>query len=328
MTHGFKLARRIARLRAAAAAVFVFAAACESDTLSETESVVDNAVTDGSDVTAVEDAAFSVSSRRNGTPFGLWRLEYAQLGEQWTSLKKTGSPTRILQDLAIARSQGARVFVQLAGGPSNYKTSGGKFDLEKFKQLLNRYKGVNLDSYITDGTLAGHMMIDEPNDPSNWGGQPISYATLEAAAKHSKSLWPKLPTLLRSKPTWLAKAPFRWQYLDGGWGQYAARFGDVNRYRDTEALAAQNAGLKVVFGVNVLDGGNGSSGTPGTKSGSYNMSAAELLKYGKSLLAASGSCGFLMWRYDSKYLSKSSVSSAVKELRALAGSRSTTTCSS
>jgi hypothetical protein len=172
------------------------------------------------------------------------------------------------------------------------------------------------------------MMIDEPSDPSNWGGRPIPYSTLEAAAKHSKSLWPKLPTLLRTKPSWLAKAPFKWQYLDAGWSQYTARFGDVTRYRDAEANAARRANLKVAWGLNVLDGGNGSSGWRGTKPRVYNMSAAELLKYGKSLLAASGGCAFLMWRFDNTYLKRNGILPAMKTLRSLAGSRPTTRCNS
>jgi len=331
MTHSLALARRMARIPAALfAGLFVFANACESDGLnpsSAIESAADG-VTEGSDALPIEAPAFTIASRRNGTAFGLWRLDYSQLSEQWTSLKKTGSPTSIRRNLEMARSEGGRVFVQLAGSASNYKTSSGRFDLTKFKQALNRYKDVNLDTYITDGTLAGHMMIDEPSDPSNWGGRAIPYDQLEAAAQHSKSLWPKLPTLLRTKPTWLAKASFQWRYLDGGWAQYAARFGNVTSYRDAQVSAAKNEGLKVVFGLNVLDGGDGSSGTRGTKSGAYNMSANELLKYGKSLLAASASCGFLMWRFDSEYLNKSSVRTAMKELRSIAGNTATVNCRS
>lgn len=328
MTYNFELARGIAGLKAAAlAAILLFAGACDNDNLTETESItqtdVEEVVTDGSDALAVEDAAFSVSANRKGVPFGMWRLQYTQLGAEWTSLQKAGNPKYIKRDLELARSRGARVFVQLAGGVANYKT-GSKFDLAKFKKMLDQYKGLNLDSYIADGTLAGHMMIDEPSDPSNWGGKPIPYSTLDEAARHSKSIWPNLPTLLRSKPSWLAK--YGWKHLDGGWAQYAARFGDINRWRDTEARAANNANLKVAWGLNVLDGGNGSSRWRGTKSGAYNMSPAELKKYGSSLLAAPGSCAFLMWRFDNTYLGRSGIKTAMKDLRQVASSKATTTC--
>lgn len=329
MNHTFELARGVPGLKAAAlAAILLFAGACDNDDLSDTKSI--SGPTEVEDVLAdaalgVETADLALSARRKGVPFGLWQLQYTQLGAEWTSLKKAGSPKSIRRDLELARSRGARVFVQLAGGVKNYKT-GSKFDLAKFKKMLNQYKGVNLDSYIADGTLAGHMMIDEPSDPSNWGGKPIPYSTIEEAARHSKSIWPKLPTLVRSKPSWLAKANFRWKYLDGGWAQYTARFGDVSRWRDGEARAAKNANLKVAWGLNVMDGGNGSSGRRGTKPRVYNMSPDELRKYGKSLLVAPGSCAFLMWRFDSKYLGQSSIKSAMKDLRAAAGSQGSSTC--
>jgi hypothetical protein len=328
MTYGFTLARRVVRIRAALfASLFVFAAGCESDRLTPAESP-DDVGAEGTDVLQIEEPAFSISANRRGTAFGLWRLEFTQLSDQWTSLKKTASPSSIRSDLEKARSRGARVFIQIAGHPKYYRTSSGKFDLSKFKERLNKFKGVNIGTYINDGTFAGHMMIDEPSDPSNWGGRPIPYDQLEAAARYSKSLWPNLPTLLRTRPTWLAKASFSWRYLDGGWAQYASRFGSVTNYRDAEVRAAKNKGLKVVFGLNILDGGNGSSGIRGTKSGHYSMSGSELLKYGKPLLSASASCGFLMWRYSSDYLSRSSIRSAMKELRSVAGNTATTNCRS
>ena len=267
--------------------------------------------------------SFAGTSLQPGIPFGFWRLEYSQLGSDWTSLKKTGSPVSIRRDLDLARSRGGRVFVQLAGGVKNYMTD-GKFDLAKFKKMLDLYKGVDLDSYIDDGTLAGHMMIDEPSDASNWGGRPIPYSTLDAAAQHSKLLWPNLPTLVRSKPTWLAQ--YRWEYLDGGWAQYAARLGDVARYRDVETKAAQDAGLKVVWGLNVLNGGDGTSGKIGTKPGSYRMTPTELLRYGKVLIEAAGSCGFLMWMYDNDYMSSSGVHTSMKTLSQAAAARAPQSC--
>jgi hypothetical protein len=82
------------------------------------------------------------------------------------------------------------------------------------------------------------------------------------------------------------------------------------------------------MGLNVINGGNGSSGMRGTKSGQWKMSASELLKYGSALIGASTSCGFLMWRYDGTYLGKTSIRDAMKQLRSKAGNTATTTCKS
>ena len=277
--------------------------------------------------------AFSVTcaespppSLRPGIPFGFFRMDFSQLSSDWTSLKRVAMPETILHNLEIARNQGGRVFLQLARGHRHYQDRDHSFNLEKFKQMLDQLKGLELDSYIADGTIAGHLMIDEPNDPSNWGGSPIPYQAIEEAARHSKSLWPNLPTLVRSTPSWLAKAPFRWTYLDGGWAQYAARFGDVNRYRDSELRAASDAGLRVVWGLNVTDGGDGRSKRPGRKRGKYSMSAEELLRYGKPLIEASSTCGFLAWMYEKDYLEDNEVLTALKTLSQAARNQPSRSC--
>jgi hypothetical protein len=331
MTHSFTLARSLARLRTAMfSTLFIFAGACDTDSLNpSSETEAGDELSEGSDAAPFADPAFSIAANRRGTQFGLWQLSFSQLSDQWTSLKKQVDPSTIRGNLEHARSKGARVFIDLAGDPKYYKTSTGKFSLEKFKQRLNRFKGVNIGTYITDGTFAGHILFDEPHNPKKWGGSPMPYDQVEAAARYSKSLWPNLPTLARTPATWLAKAGLTWRYLDGGWMQYTVRYGNVTSVRDAEVRAAKSKGLKVVFGLNVTNGGNGSSGWHGTKRGDFwKMSASEVLKYGKALIGAPTSCGFLMWRYDSDYLSKSGIRSAMKELRTLAGNTATTTCRS
>jgi hypothetical protein len=268
----------------------------------------------------------TASANKRGTPFGFWRLDYNDLGSDWNSLHRGTSPKSILRDLAIARKKGARVFVQFAGRTKHYQNGNGSFSIEKFKKLLNAYKGVKLDSYIADGTLAGHMMIDEPSDKSNWHGRPMTHKQVEEAARASKAIWPKLPTLVRTVPTWLAGS--RWTYLDGAWAQYSARKGNVDKYRDTESRAAKKAGLQLVWGLNVIDGGNGSSKKRGSIRGKYNMSASELQKYGRSLLSASHTCGFLMWMYDPKYVKSSAVYKSLKSLSNYAKSRPAVSCKS
>ena len=301
----------LTRLRLAPAALLVvLAGACDTDrpdTMTGPET--------GPDARPIAPAFASTAS--SGLPFGFWRLEYSQLGSDWTSLQANASTTSLIQNLEIARSRGGRVFIRLAGSsPSRYQNSDGSFSLTKFKALLDQYRNMDLDSYIADGTLAGHMMLDEPSDGSNWNGKPIPFQTLEDAAKYSKTLWPKLPTFVRSVPTWLAGASFRWQYLDGGWAQYSARKGPVDSYRDAEVRAASDEGLLMVWGLNVLDGGDGSSGKHFNSSTKFSMSASELLKYGKSLMAASNSCGFLMWNYQSDYMASSGILDAMKTLSA------------
>ena len=332
MPRMFQLGRLIAGLRFVGLAVVAGAAgACGADSTDATTEVAigtdSPAATDPGavEVINVDEPAF-LSSTTSNTPFGFWRLEYEQLNSTWTSLHRGASPSTIKSKLEQARRKGARVFVQFAGRRKYYQNSDGSFSLTKFKNRLAAYKSINLDSYINDGTLAGHQMIDEPSDKSNWGGRPMSYSQVEAAAKASKAIWPRLPTLVRTVPSWLKGASFKWYYLDAAWAQYSARKGDVYRYRDAEVAAAKGEGLNLVWGLNVIDGGDGSSGRRGTSSGKYNMSASELKKYGKALLYAPRTCGFLMWMYDGTYLGRSGVMDAMKTLSSTAKSRTSQRC--
>ena len=303
----------LGRLRAPAlAGLVLLTGACETERL--------NTITDpesAAEALPTSSPLFAASASHRGVPFGFWRLEYSQLGSDYTGLQANGYPKNIRRNLDIARSKGARVFIRFAGSdPSRYQDSRDHFSVTKFKALLDQYKGIDLDSYIADGTLAGHMMIDEPSDEDNWNGD-VPFRDLEEAAKHSKSLWPNLPTFVRSVPSWLAGASFRWEYLDGGWAQYSARFGQVDSYRESESRAAAQEGLKVVWGLNLYNGGDGSSKKRGLTSGRYMMSGNEVLKYGKALLAASNSCGFFMWHYDdASYIRSGNVQDALKTLSA------------
>ena len=110
------------------------------------------------------------------------------------------------------------------------------------------------------------------------GGKTIPQATLEAMAQYSKQLWPDMTTFVRVVPSWLAAAPVTYTYLDAGWLQYAWGKGDVATMVAAEVAAAKSKRLGLMVGLNVLQGGNGSSGIRGTTSGNWAMSASEVEK--------------------------------------------------
>jgi hypothetical protein len=80
------------------------------------------------------------------------------------------------------------------------------------------------------------------------------------------------------------------------------------------------------MGLNVLNGGNGSSGIRGTRSSVWSMSASEIRTYGNTLLNQSYTCGFTMWRYSSTYYSRSDIKSAMTELSKKSKSHVKTSC--
>ena len=158
--------------------------------------------------------------------------------------------------------------IKLSKGNDSYvKNADGTFSLSKWKSLVSRYRNVNLGPYINDGTIIGHYLIDEPHRASRWGGKEISQKTLEEMAAYSKQLWPQMTTLVRVAPSWLKSSSMTYRNLDAGWAQYTAGKGDPAKWVAAEASAAKAKGLGLVVGLNVVNGGNGSSGIRGDRAG-------------------------------------------------------------
>jgi hypothetical protein len=322
------------RLRAVAAVLLVFCAACADDSAgpSSTGDLPAGptvAPADADEFGGTTAAVLDTRSSRPGIVFGSVSMENSYLNKVHTGWMTGGplDPSNILSRLSGARAKGGRVVIKLCKGRDSYvKNSDGTFSLTKWKSLVGRYRNVNLGPYISDGTIIAHYLIDEPHRASRWGGKAISHATLEAMAKYSKGLWPQMTTAVRVVPSHLASTSLDYRYLDAGWTQYAARLGDPAKWVAAEAAAAKRKGLGLVVGMNVLDGGNGSSGIRGRSSGKWAMSASELRKYGSAMLGQSLACAFFNWTHDTGYYGRSDIKSAMADVSAKARSHAKTSC--
>ncbi|HEU4682552.1 MAG TPA: hypothetical protein VFS51_12430 [Gemmatimonadales bacterium] len=290
----------------------------------------DSTVPPPADSNATTDDKISTSSHP-GIAFGTFNLEGPHLGAVHTGSLRAGTiPTSFLPVLLEAQGKKARLVIKLTGGSASHvKNSDGTFSFTKWKALVDKYKSVTASfaPYIADGTIIGHYLIDEPNMAHRWGGQQVPQATIEAMAKYSKEIFPSMPTLVRVVPTWLASAPVTYTHLDAGWAQYTSVKGDAAQWIAAEVSAARSRGLGLVVSLNVLNGGNGSSGIRGTESGRYSMSASELRSYGTALLNQTYTCAFYQWMYNSTYFGRSDVESAMADLSAKASARVKTSCS-
>ena len=276
-------------------------------------------------------AAITVERRssRPGLVFGSWGMSNVHLNQVHTGWMATGaiSPKNIISRLKGARARGGRVVVKLSRGSDRHvKNRNGTFSLTKWKALVSRYRHLNLGPYIKDGTIIGHYLIDEPHRAARWGGRGISHKTLEEMARYSKQLWPDMHTLVRVAPTWLAGASFKYKHLDAGWAQYRASHGDPKRWVTSETRAAEREGLGLMVGLNVLDGGNGSSRIRGNLRHKWAMSASEIRKYGTALLGSRRACGFFNWTHKSKYYDRSDIRSAMAEVSRRAKAHERTSC--
>ncbi len=318
MTHSFKLSRRIARLRAPLIATLILTmAGCnETDSLSPDNHnpTVNPTAEAGTPAASADAPAFGSSSYSGGIPFGTFAQPTSEFGDRFNGAMRNIGPQALLRELAAIKARGGRVVLMMAGNNRYYK-SGGHFNLDKWKGRVARFKDLNFDSYIADGTILGHYLLDEPNDPSNWAGQPVSQATVEEMAKYSKQLWPGMATVARANPSYFAGRQY--QYLDAAWAQYLSRMGDVDSYIAQAVSDAQKSGLALIVGLNYLRGGI-PNGTP--------MTASEVEQWGSALLSSSYPCAFISWQHNSGYLNSSSVKSSMDALRRKAESRSTKSC--
>jgi hypothetical protein len=135
-----------------------------------------------------------------------------------------------------------------------------------------------------------------------------------------------MTTIVRVAPSWLAAASFKYQYVNAGWAQYQTSKGDAAKWAAAEAAAAKREGLGLVVGLNVLDGGNGSSKIRGFTPGRWAMSASEIRNYGSAMLGQSHACAFFNWTHDTGYYGRSDIKSAMTEVSAKARSHAKTSC--
>jgi len=296
--------------------VFLVAGACaEGDRVGPSEGTE----------TAVGGEVTTAAAALSGIVFSSSQLAVSQLNSTHTGLVFTSTPSNILSTLSQIRSKGGRVLLKLTG-ENAYKTN-GRFDLAKWKAGMDRYRNINIDSYIADGTIVGHFILDEPHFPSRWGNQEIPQATVEEVAKYSKQRWPNLPTIVAAPANWLASVPVTYVALDAGWATFRSKTSsDPAAWIGQQVKRAKSKGLGLVAGLNLLDGGNGSSGIRGTQPNTWAMSAAEVKTYGSALLAQSYVCAFSMWRYDATYYNRTDVKNALADLSAKARAHVKTAC--
>jgi hypothetical protein len=308
MTYTFKLSRRLARFRGLLAATFLLlAAGCSS-----TDSLGPE---NGAPIPPAGQPEFATTSFAGGIPIGTFDLPTSYFGTRYNGAMRYIWPAPLLSELADIKARGGKIVLMLAGPEKFYKDANGHFSLTKWKARVDLYRNVNFSSYVSDGTIIAHYLIDEPYDPFNWNGVPVPGATLEEMAKYSKAIWPNVKTIVRAEPsliTWSGT----YHYLDAAWAQYLGRKGDVNTYLAKNVADAQRMGLGLVVGLNLRDGGTNKA----------NMTASQVQTWGSALLTSTYPCAFLSWDFNSTYLASTSMQSAMDVLRAKAQNRSQRVC--
>lgn len=313
MTYLFKLAQRTARLRALPLLAFAATlSACDTDRL--TNSSEDTAAPATQPLTPP--TALYAEGFRGGIPFGTWNQPTEAFGAVYNGAQRNIWPEELLEELADIKSRGGRVILTFAGNERYFLDSNHRFSLSLWKQRVDRFRGVNFNSYVDDGTIIGHYLIDEPNDPVNWGGTPVPGSMVETMAQYSKQIWPNLPTVVRVDPGYLARTGGPYRYLDAAWAQYVTRKGEADDYIKRNVADAQSIGLALVTGLNITMGGPDAS----------EMSASLVKSAGSTILAESYPCAFLSWEWRDSYMSRSDIKSAMAVLSEKAEAHAARSC--
>ncbi len=258
-----------------------------------------------------------------GIPFGPAQQPVTGWGPQFSGTVYTAHVENLQRDLETARRAGLRLFISLCGSaPYNRDEKG--FSLRLWKQRVDRFRAFDMTPYIEDGTIIGHFILDEADDPSNWNGHLVAHRDIEEMARYSKEIWPTLPTIIRAWPEFLKG--HRYPHLDAVRVQYHERFGDIDQFINKNVQLTRDLGLVLLAGLNVIDGGGETSGMPSYREGKRAMNPSQLRSWGGRFFAEPDICGFIMWEYREDYFSRSDVIAAMRDLSQRAEALPKRTC--
>ncbi|HCM37024.1 TPA: hypothetical protein DIS61_00030 [Patescibacteria group bacterium] len=246
-------------------------------------------------------------------PFGPFNPPTSDFGFPYTGGFLDLNINTALATLASAKASSMHVFVHLTGGRSNFQTSTGAFDLTKWKTQLDNWKSLvpQIQGFVDDGTIIGHMMLDEPQDPNNWDGNTVPCSDILGAAdySHSAAFWPNMPAGAGTHATWIADQSCDWlsSKFDFTLTPYTYARGVTYQNFLTDNIAAANrTGVTFYASLNVLDGGT----TKGVE-----MTQQQIQDAGGYFLC-NGANGLTMWKWDSTFFTRTDIQAAMDYLNA------------
>jgi len=153
---------------------------------------------------------FGPSMNTKGASYQLLLPPSSYLPE-FTGVLQTAYPQLFLASLEVLRRANGRVIISFTGNERWNRDENG-FNLAIWKQRVDRFRSIDFSSYIADGTIVGHFIMDEPSDRTNWNGYQVSLADIDEMARYSKEIWPSMATIIRGWPAYLKG--YHYQYLE------------------------------------------------------------------------------------------------------------------
>jgi hypothetical protein len=199
--------------------------------------------------------------------------------------------------LPAARSEALGVLLRMSPEIATTVDAEGNFDMDAWSEGMQAWADPVIqsetESYVQDGTLVANLIAD---DTANCPGEDPTAKELNDMASLSHRIFPDLTTIIRADATELPEGSY--EDLDQLLLQYKANKKDEGQYKETNINATDDLGLDRTWGLNITNGGNGSSEQAGTIKDQFTMSPKEIHDYTEELLTDPDSKGFLNWQLD------------------------------
>lgn len=263
--------------------------------------------------------------------FGMWNTATA-LGSgtaPFTASHDNIVPVDLVPHINAARSNGIRLMLGMtAGSHDNYKTN-GVFDEGKWRAAMDAFNTpANRDAVaaaVADGTIIGNSVMDEPQqsgtDSKAWGPKgTMTKARVDGLCSYVRGIFPTLPVGVFHDPG-IFEPDSSYQVCDFLISQYATRKGNVVNWRNAGLAIVQRDGMKILFSLNLLDGGTqdrdgtwncAGTGGLGTYSPNCQMTPEQIRTYAEAL--APPSCAMLSWRRDATFLARPENAAALSSM--------------
>jgi hypothetical protein len=210
--------------------------------------------------------------------------------------------------------------------------------MAKWKAKMNTFNTSTIKSAVAaavaDGTIVGNIVMDEPSNTAvdnSWGpAGTLNKARVDSMADYVRAMFPTLPIGVTMDYTiWKDQS---YKKLDFIVSQYRWSKGDVYTYRDGALALGARDGHKILFSMNIIDGGAKvpgcpvpETGGPGSYATNCRMTPEEIRRYG-AVLGPAG-CALVMWQYNSEYMANVDNRESFKYLADMLAGLPAKTCS-
>jgi hypothetical protein len=237
-----------------------------------------------------------------GQPVGPTVLPESLFASPYTGTYRFLIPDSAAAILDTAWLTGFDLFVNLAGLPDNYRNSDGTFCLSCFMGRLDEYASVGFAPYVASGTLRGHIMFEDADDPAQWGGEPIPLTDIAAAATYSKSLFPSVDVGVGASAAYLDQGG-PWSDLRFVLSKYTTDSGSFGAWREQVRALAEKNSLSTIY---YFDAQTANGGGP--------ITAQQIYAWGKSVACYPSTRGILFGPYEPSIFDDPEVEASINSI--------------